>query len=104
MNLLERMAEALRRAMQQWDTDDHCEDVETRNVLAEFERDQERLVLLKFEDADRYLQEVGTHYVVLDKAGNSPCMLSTVNPFLDYAYAVLPKMPGQEVFKNEEQS
>lgn len=115
MNLLERMAEALRHehegnkdalaSLMERGIYDGVDDDAKRQMdevdalLAEFERDKERLVLLKFEKAERELREVNTDYIVLDKAGGKPYLLGVVNPCLDYAFAKLPPMPGPEVFK-----
>ena len=115
MNLLERMAEALRHehegnkdalaSLMERGIYDGVDDDAKRQMdevdalLAEYERVKARTVMLTFEKADHELSVGESDYIVMDKTYGKPCMVFSVKPSEDYAYAVLPPMPGPEVFK-----
>lgn len=116
MNLLERMAEALRHehegnkdalaSLMERGIYDGVDDDAKRQMdevdalLAEYERDQKRIVVLKFEKVNH--PTAGTRMMVLfpNVTGNDAQVYDTAHPEDDdYAFAPLPPVPGPEVFK-----
>lgn len=118
MNLLERMAEALRHehegnkdalaSLMERGIYDGVDDDAKRQMdevdalLAEYERVRVRTVVLTFEPLRETEKYGGPMLVLVDHS--SPLAEVYVRARMkdgDYAYAVLPPLPGPEVFKEE---
>ncbi len=103
MNLLERMAEALADVLNAT-SGGHDGWSRASDLLAEYDRDRKRLVLLRFENARNIECDGKTARFFVMHDGGFGLFRGVYLEDGDYAYAVLPPLPGPEAFKNEEQS